>query len=242
MKNYKFAGGQIIDRESGAAAPKLHGMLTSVAVEETDKGTRYLHLVLTDGEDKVSLRVKLYGDMSLKILRCLYGVVATLNEAPVALFFEEREEQKNLLHVQHGGNDLPEIGVVPPYNDLRAGLIQRLTTTVKTAVESRFPVTVIAITVDGRDVVFDDPAAEEVAQRIREAITQGRRGNVKLRKHTFSTPSLVKAFLDGARALCGERIYVTEDPENIALLDEAWAFEPADENHVIANPEDNDEA
>ena len=241
MKTYKIAGGQIIDRETGEIAEQIHGTITKVDIQENDKGTKFLVITFKDGDQETSLRVKLFGDASLKLLRCLYGAASTLAEQPVTVTLEQVEGAPNLIHVCHGSRELMALGNVPPYADLRGIFIHTLLKTVKTAAESKFPVAVVAISRNGQPLHFDDPTADEVADMIREAVIAGNRGGVIFRKHIFSSPALATAFTDGACSMGRESVYVTDSPDSIETLDAAWQSQ-AENTGNTAIPEDNEEA
>lgn len=241
MKTYKIAGGQIIDRETGEIAEQIHGTITKVDIQENDKGTKFLVITFKDGDQETSLRVKLFGDASLKLLRCLYGAASTLAEQPVTVTLEQVEGAPNLIHVLHGSRELMALGNVPPYADLRGIFIHTLLGTVKTAAESKFPVAVVAISRNGQPLHFDDPTADEVADMIREAIASGNRGGVAFRKHVFASPALAEAFTEGACCMGRESVYVTDSPDSIETLDAAWQSQTENTGNA-AIPEDNEEA
>lgn len=237
MKSYKIKDGHIIDRETGETAGEIHGMLTAATVEETSGGKQYLHLVLGEGDEKASLRVKLYGLAALKILRCLYGTVATIGEAPVGISLEEVENAENIIHVTHGGRDLPALGGIPAYPDHRDLLIQRLLGDVKAALESRFPVAVLTVA----GTRLDDPTAGEAVDAIRNARTDGRA--ISFTKKVYSNPAAAAAFLAGARAASGGNAYIifgAEDIETIETVVNETGQVPATTEPV--DPEDNEEA
>lgn len=244
MKTYKISGGHLVDRETGETAEQIHGKLTSLSLSETENGTRHVNLELTDGEDVSVLRVKLYGDAAMKILRCLYGVTAYIHDAPVTIRVEEREGRRSQITVKHGERELVALGDVSGYADFRAAFVQRILGDVTCAVQARYPVAVIAIkNADGNDVVFDDADPGEVLGRINETVNDGRRGDVKFKKHVFTNPDLVTAFLSGARSMGDGRIYVTDNPTVIAALEEPLLSEPAPVRTASLDvPEDNEEA
>ena len=236
MKNYKISGGRITNREDGTTVESLTGKLTAVAVTESEKGTKYLNLVLTDGENQSSLRVKLYGDASMKILRCLYGGAATLTDGALSISLEEREDHGNLIHLTQNGRELVAVGSIPPYTDLRAAFIQRLLITVKGAVEGEFPVAVLTIS----GAHFDDPTVDELCAAIAGARPNGR--NVTLVKRVFTTPAAATAFLEGAAAISAPNAFITGDPVVIETLKTAVVdAEPAPEAGEEVVPEDNEE-
>jgi len=241
MKTYKILGGHITDRQTKETVEEIHGTLTAVDVRDTEKGTRHLYLTLEDGENQSELRVRLYGDLALKILRCLYGVVSCIAEAAVGIFIEERDGEPNLVHITHGGRDLMPLGSVPTYGDLRDMMVQRLYGILKSAIDSRFPVAVVSLRRDGQPVVLDEPAVGEVARMMQEAVREGRVDDVMYRKHVFSSPATVAAFLDGARTMGRGFVFVTDDPGSIALLDEAAATATPTEPGEDIDPEDNEE-
>ena len=235
MKNYKISGGRITNREDGTTVDSLTGKLTAVAVTESEKGLKYLNLVLTDGENQSSLRVKLYGDASMKILRCLYGGAATLTDGPLSISLEEREDHGNLIHLTQNGRELVAVGSIPPYTDLRAAFIQRLLITVKGAVEGEFPVAVLTIS----GAHFDDPTVDELCAAIAGARPNGR--NVTLVKRVFTTPAAATAFLEGAAAISAPNAFITGDPVVIETLKTAVVdTEPAPADSDVV-PEDNEE-
>ena len=244
MKTYKISGGHLVDRETGETAEQIHGKLTSVTVTETENGTRHVNLELTDGEDVSVLRVKLYGDAAMKILRCLYGVTAYIHDAPVTIRVEEREGRRSQIIVKHDERELVALGDVSGYADFRAAFVQRILGDVVSAIQARYPVAVVAIKkADGRDVIFDDADPDEVLAHINEAVNENRRGDVKFKKHVFSNPNLVTAFLSGARSTGDGRIYVTDNPTVIAALEEPLLSEPAPvRTTALYEPEDNEEA
>lgn len=236
MKNYKIAGGKLVSREDGQAVESLTGKLTAVGITESEKGTKYLNLVLADGDNQSSLRVKLYGDASMKILRCLYGAASTLTDGIVSVSMEEREDASNIIHLTQNGRELVAVGSVPPYADLRAAFIQRLLSTVKAAVESEFPVAVL--TVEGAS--FDDPTIEEVGQTVREARPNGRVMNFT--RKVFTMPAAAAAFIEGARAVGASNAFITADADTIETVRAVMAeSETASETTEEIVPEDNEE-
>jgi hypothetical protein len=236
MKNYKIAGGKIVNREDGTTVESLTGKLTAVGVTESENGTKYLNIVLTDGDEKKSLRVKLYGDASMKIIRCLYGVASTLTDGIISITMEERENSRNLICLAKDGCSLVAVGSVPPYEDLRTAFIQRLLNTVRASVECEFPVAVL--TIEG--VNFDDPTLEEIEVAVRGARPNGHA--VCFTKKVFTTPVASSAFLEGARAVGAPNAFITDDPDAIEVIRVAIAeSEPVPETTEEVVPEDNEE-
>lgn len=236
MKNIKISGGQLIDRNDGSVVDNIHGILTSAAIECSDNGGCHLHLVLTDGENQSGLRVKYPGDAALKILRCLYGVVAYIKESPVTILMRREEgHTKASIVVMHGDAELMPAGSMPTYGDLRNAMSDRLLRTIQGALTATFPVAVVTADYD-----LDDPDTEEVL-----SVAADGRSNVVV--HAFSRPDLAEAFISGVRVVPGGRAWATQDPEVVERINEIIrsreeaATAPA-EGATVVDPEDNEEA
>lgn len=235
MKNIKISGGQLVDRNDGSVVDNIHGILTSAAIECSENGGCHLHLVLTDGENQSGLRVKYPGDAALKILRCLYGVVAYIKESPVTILMRREEgHTKASIVVMHGDAELMPAGSMPTYGDLRNAMSDRLLRTIHGALAATFPVAVVTADYD-----LDEPDTEEVLSVVADG------GNVVV--HAFSRPDLAEAFISGVRVVPGGRAWATQDPEVVERINEilrsreAAAAAPA-EGATVVDPEDNEEA
>lgn len=238
MKNYKISGGQVVNRETGETADDIHGILTAAAVESSDNGGRNLYLTLADGENVSSLRLKYPGDASLKILRCLYGVLSTIKDSDVTILMRTQEgHSKASIVVMHGDQELSPVGSLPDYGDLRNALSDRLLRSLSGAVSASFPVLCVRVT-DPGVTMLDEPDAAEVEEMIRL-----NRSAFAVTDRVFSRPDLAAAFLSGVAATGCRTAWATQSPDVIAriheIVEEQVVLVP---ETVVADPEDNEEA
>lgn len=241
---YSFKNGTLVCRETGEAVAEIHGVLSGVRVVESENGLEFLQVDLKnptaeEGRDPVAtLVMKKYGDSSLKVLRCLYGIVDFISCVVIGVSIAPREGRSGLITVTADGEVLSPIGHVGPYAFERKTLTDKMIVSLKRAARYSREVMVVGFPGDeGRGI---EP--EAIPDLIRDLKASGRT-DFSVVKRGFTDEKSANGYL---RAVEDIRPYgnviVLSGGRDDELMAEVWAAwnEPVPSTEHEADTADDD--
>lgn len=242
---YIMSNGAFVCRENNnevvsSISGKIIGFRTVTPDGESEKVQ--IDLAEGDGDDAVvrTLNLKKYGDASLKILRCLFGIAEIIRDKVITISLEEREGHSALISVSADGELLTPCGSVEPYAYDKKLLTDKTILVLKRCFDFKKTILVYA----NRDNVLDDfdDNVESVAEYILDLRRSGRENELTVKKVTFTSVSGANAYLKALRDLQGVAPFrYTCDEDAIALIWEAFTKELPVEEPAPASGEVDDE-
>lgn len=232
---YSFKNGSIVCKETGETVPSLSGTVAGIRVVNSDSGLELVQIDLkAEGEtpEVNTLIVKKYGDASLKIVRCLYGIVEILAGKVITVTTEAREGKSSLIVVLADGEVLSPVGYVEPYSYERRTLTDKILGSLIRSLTYRRDVLVAVFDGEGAGV----QGAEDVAALIRDLRRSGREDSLKVVKYGFTDERSAAAYLKGikdAKAFADIHVFAN-DTEDIDLVWEAFTEPLPQEDPVPA--------
>jgi len=237
---YSFKNGSLVCKETGETVPEISGSVSGIRTVSTESGNELVQLDLRkegqegDEQSVSTLVIRKYGDASLKILRCLYGIVDILAGKVITVATEAREGKSSLINVCADGELLTPVGYVEPYSYERRTLTDKILASITRAMNFRQDILVAVF--DGEGAGLTSP--EEVAGLVTDLRRAGRTESVKVVKHGFTSDKAAVAFLLGinaVRAFSDVHVFAGEDDsEGIALIWRAFTEEIQSEQDVTA--------
>lgn len=180
----KMKDGHFIDVATGEILDALTGKVTSIMVVRPEGAAERVQITLTEGEGEnavqKTLDMKKYGDASLKILRCLYGISEIILGKDLRLEFEAREGHGALIHVSANGEELMPLGTTSPYAYEKNLMIDKILGVLLAAVNYKDTILVFR----NADGVYPDNV-DEVVDYIRQLKATGRDNELTIKKTVF---------------------------------------------------------
>lgn len=226
---YSFKNGSLVCKETDQTVPEISGTVSGIRTVNTESGNELVQVDLLkeggDGQDVSTLVVRKYGDASLKILRCLYGIVDILAGKVITVSTEAREGRSSLINVLADGEMLSPVGHVEPYSYERRTLTDKILASITRAMNFRQDILVAVFDGEGAGLT----SAEEIAGLVTDLRRSGRAESLKVVKHGFTSDKAAVAFLLGVnavRAFSDVHVFTGEDDaEGIGLIWRAYTEE-----------------
>ena len=219
----KMQNGHFIEVASGEILEALTGKLTSIIVVRPEGLPERIQLTLTDGQGdnatQKTLDMKKYGDASLKILRCLYGISEVLLGKTLRMEFEAREGRSALIHISADGEELQPLGSCSPYAYEKNLVIDKILAVLLSSVNYKDTVLVFRNT----DGVYPD-SIEDVVGYIRQMKNAGRIDEVTVKKTVFGNAHTANGYRLALTDMFGLNLpfRVYSAPEAVEAIWEAY--------------------
>lgn len=224
MSKFIIRGGQIVNKETNEAVESISGKLVAVRVIKPEDSPERLQIDLSDGEATSTLTVRKAGDVSMKILRCLYGIVDVMGDKVITVSTEAREGRSSLINLDADGERLAPMGVPGEFENVRKVLIDKILASLTRSLDYKQPVLVYS----NADKVYPSTGdqsndAEQIADYIRDLRRSGRVGEITVKKTVFSNEKSALAYWKALRdveSFSNMRIF--SDPEAIETISQAY--------------------
>jgi len=231
MKIFIIKKGQFLNKETGETTNTINGRLKAINVETSEEGNRSLLFIFgnPENEETPAVKVKLYGDASLKILRCLYGIFDEIGGKDVAITLTPQEGTPAQISLTADGEALPPLCHIGDYGIERRNLTDLILCRLAYNLR-RVNVPLVVVHIDEKLDLTDEtrPLSEVVADFIRTARAEGRSDRYAIAKHCFANGVMKDGYLTAVRegAVLG-RTFWFDGPEDI---DRVWLahVEPLD--------------
>ena len=224
---YIMSHGAFVCRETGEEIASITGKLTGIRIVTPENGADKLQLDFSsEGENEQpvvkTLSLKKYGDASLKILRCLFGVVEILHDKVFTIELEAREGKSALIKVSADGESIPVFAYVEPFAADQMRFIDKAISALVCSME--FSADFLIITNDDGFYPLDeggDLDAQALGDYIINLRRTGRQGELKVIKTGFTTLPGARAYQKALTDIGG--VHYTTNSEKISLLWLAYA-------------------
>lgn len=224
MSKFIIRGGQIVNKDTNENVESISGKLVAVRVIKPEDAPERLQIDLSDGEVTSTLTVRKSGDVSMKILRCLYGIVDVMGDKVITVSTEAREGRSSLINLDADGERLAPMGVPGEFENVRKVLIDKILASLTRALGYKQPVLVYS----NADKVYpstgDQSAdAEQIADYIRDLRRAGRVGEITVKKTVFTNEKSALAYWKALRdveSFSNMRIF--SDAEAIETISQAY--------------------
>ena len=244
---YIIKNGAFLSKEDGSTVSSLTGVIAGIRSISNENGESIqIDLASTgeDGQPKTdTISVRKFGDASLKILRCLFGVADILIGKELTFSLQTREGMGALITVSADGELLaPEVPVEPYARDKKAMTI-RMLNVLRDIFCYRLDVVIYA-NKDGfypKDEYGNFNAAK-AAEYIRELRIAGRASEIVCKKISFDNKAAADGFMLAARTISGVSrcIVLRADDFAAETVYEAWTEElPAAQEEPAPAPATN---
>lgn len=223
MKLFIMKKGQLLNKETGETTNSINGRIKAITVETSEEGNSSLVFAFGDpaAEDTPALKVKLYGDASLKILRCLFGVFDEIGGKEIAITLVPQEGAPAQIAVTADGEALAPMCHIGQYTIDRMNLTDVIVARLSRSL-SKVNVPILVVHVDEKLDLTDEerPLAEVVAEYIRNARREGRTGDYAAHKHCFASGNMRDGYLTSMRegAVMGRTFWFTAQED----IDHVW--------------------
>jgi hypothetical protein len=223
MKTFIMKPGLFLNKETGETSNTINGHLKAIKTETTEEGNRFLLFIFGDpeAEDTLALKVKLYGDASLKILRCLYGIFDEIGGKEVAITLTPQEGAPAQIGLTADGETLDKMCYVGEYTIDRKNLTDMIVKRLSHSL-SRVNVPLLVVHVDEQiDLTDEDrPESTVIAEFIRSARVENRVNRYTIAKHSFTDGVMQDGYIIALRevAVLG-RTFLFKSQEDI---DRVW--------------------
>ena len=228
---YIIKNGAFVCKEDGSTKPSIEGTLTGIRSITSESGAESIQLDLAGTDDEGNpvtrtISVRKYGDASLKILRCLFGIADIIAGKRLAVSIEPREGHGALITVTADGEALEPAGTVEPYAADKKAMTVRMLGALRDVFGYDLTLTVFG-NKDGylpmENGVFDAAAA---AAYIRELRIAGRGNELVVKRTTFTNRKAADGYLQAFRdASAVSRCVILPEGEAATLVNEAWEEE-----------------
>lgn len=237
MKNGSF----VCKENNNETVNAISGTIVGLRTVKPEEGSEAIQIDLKEGEgeDAVvrTLSILKYGDASLKILRCLFGIAEIIIGKVITISLEEREGHKALITISADGEVLPACGTVEPYAYDKKLLTDKILVVLKRCFEYKTVILVYG-NKDGFYPVdeYDEFDFVQSANYIRDLRRAGRAAELTLKKTVFNNASATKGYLKALGDLSGVANFkIIHDEDGINTLMEAFTEDlPAEEEVVGA--------
>lgn len=240
---YIMSNGAFVCRENNnEVASSISGKIIGFRTVTPDGESEKVQIDLAEGDDAVvrTLNLKKYGDASLKILRCLFGIAEIIRDKVITISLEEREGHSALISVSADGELLTPCGSVEPYAYDKKLLTDKIILVLKRCFDFKKTILVYA----NRDNVLDDfdENVERVAEYILDLRRSGRENELTVKKVTFTSVSGANAYLKALRDLYSVSAFrYTCDEDEVAIIWEAFTKEiPVEESSSLSGEADDE--
>ena len=226
---YIISNGMFVckDNEQPVTTNSISGTLVGFRVIAPENGSEKVQIDLKDTDDEGveqvnTLTLRKYGDASLKILRCLFGIAEIISGKVLTISLEEREGHSALIHVGADSEELPAAGCVEPYAYDKKLLTDKIIGVLKRCLE--FKRTILVYT--NADKVYPETIDGDLdvtasAAYIKDLRRSGRSGEILLTKTTFTQPTTANGYEKALRDLASTRAFRVVKDE--ADIDRLWA-------------------
>jgi len=231
MKLFIMKKGLLLNKETGETTNTISGRIKAINVETSEEGNPRLVFAFGDpaAEETPGLKVKLYGDASLKILRCLFGIFDEIGGKEVAISLVPREGEPAQITVTADGETLTPVCHIAPYAIDRMNLTDVILARLnKSLSRVNIPLLVVHLA-EKLDLVDEErPMSEVIAEYIRNARREGRVNDYAAYKHCFASGNMRDGYLTAMRegAVMGRTFWFTTQE----TIDQVWLahVEPLD--------------
>lgn len=231
MKLFIMKKGQLLNKETGETTNTISGRIKAICVETSEEGNRSLIFAFGDpaAEETPALKVKLYGDASLKLLRCLFGIFDEIGGKEIAISLIPQEGAPAQIAVTADGEALAPLCWIGDFSIDRKNLIDVIVKRLARSLSCvNVPLLVVHIA-EKLDLMDEDrPLTEVIASYIRNARAEGRAGDYVAHKHCFVSGNMRDGYLTAVRegAEMGRTFWFTSQEE----IDHVWLahVEPLD--------------
>ena len=225
---YIIKDGAFLNKEDGSTTSALKGKLAGIRAVTSDSGAESIQFDLagTDGEGNAvthTISVRKYGDSSLKILRCLYGIADIIAGKEIEVRIEPREGRSALIVVTADGELLTPAGSCPEYTVEKKALTDRMLSALRTTFGFRLALTVFANKDGYIPTAGGEFDAEAAAEYIRELRSAGRGDEIVCKKTVFTSAKAADGYAQAFADLAGKgRCAILPEGDDADLLMEAY--------------------
>lgn len=242
---YIMSKGEFVCRENDDHRTSLTGKITGIRVITPEDAPDKVQIDLTEtleNEETVvrTLSLKKYGDASLKILRCLFGIAEIMHGKTVTIEMEAREGRSALIKLSADGEQLIPLGSDSGYNIDRNLTIDKCLATLKACFE--FAADFLVIKNDDNFYPTTDAGdLDEVAMAgyITDLRRSGRQGELRVIKNGFTSIAGAKAYKKALTDIGG--VHYTTDPHKVAVIWDAFAGPLPEEAQPLSGGEMTDD-
>lgn len=236
MKIFIMKKGQFLNKETGETTNSLSGRIKAINTETTEDGNKHLVFVFGDpeSENTPALRVKLFGDAALKIVRCLFGIFDEIGGKDIVISLTPREGEPAKIGVTADGEELEPVAYIGTYGydrmNLTVEIVRRLVRSL-----TRTNVPLLVVHVDERLDLTDEQVSipDAVARYIRAARAENRSDRYAIAKHCFANGVMRDGYMTAVQegAVLGRTFWFTgtEDIDHVWLAHVEPIDAPAEE-------------
>ena len=219
--------GMFVCRENDDQLNTLTGKITGIRVIAPEDAPEKLQIDFTETlENEQStvrtLSLKKYGDASLKILRCLFGIAEIMHNKTVSIELEAREGRSALIKVSADGEQLAPLGSDSGYNIDRNLIIDKALVVLKACLE--FGADFLIIRNDDGFYPTDESGDLDemaIAGYVTDLRRTGRQGELKIVKTGFTSLAGANAYKKALTDIGG--VHYTTNPHKVAVIWDAYA-------------------
>lgn len=234
---YVISNGMFVAKNTNETVEPVNvisGKITGIRVVPIEDSPEVVQLDLTEGagDEAVTKTVqfKKYGDLGLKVLRCLFGIAEIMAGKTITLELVPREGRSALMKVSADGEALTPMGTVEPYAYDKKLITDKVLSVLMRCFNFRCDVLVFA---NKENAVLG--TVEEIADYIRTLRRSGRQDEITVKKTGFTSISAANGYKKALADLGDVASFkVFGDEDSVNAIWEAYTEElPSD------SPEDD---